>query len=331
MPEKPYLKMTPEDLREIYFHENHFKSGFDEHFSENSLNAFFHYISIGTCKRFPNSPLVEAKRAAQLIGQKIDRPVLCLSGGLDSEAMAMAFIEAGVVFTAALMNLDNGLNEYDISAARYFCKKNSIAYTEIHVPALRLLEKGLHLDMAEKYRTLSPERALFIYFLQQLEGNPILAGEILRKEKSNGQVSLCCPKDRDLCYWRYFMDQKIAAVPYFHFYTPELAVSFMAHTSVKDEEKENTDWQGQHQAFYLHKLKVYQEGGFAIQDNPHRTQKWHGFEGLKKKYDAQYDSVEAYNRAYRAPLELHPEYDLNQILLIDENDSIANRILNKSE
>ena len=101
----------------------------------------------------------------------------------------------------------------------------------------------------------------------------------------------------------------------------------MAHTSISDPDKEKTDWSGQHSKFYQHKLQVYREAGFEVENVEFRQQKWHGYEGLKKFFDFKNGSTEAYNRAFRMPLESLPVYDQNQILLIDEEDQIAQKIL----
>lgn len=319
--------MNRQVYQNIYFSEDHFKSGFDEHFGPHNQEAHFHYIAVGKLSRFPQLPIQEAMLAARSIGQSLKTPVLCLSGGLDSEAMALAFLKAGIKFTAAIMNLGEGLNEYDIKIARDFCIKHQIKYEEIHLSAIKILENGDHIDVAEKYRTQSPERALFIMFLQKISGDPVLAGEILRKENSGGKIQLFCPKDRDLAYWRYLVDQSRMGVPYFHYYTPELTFSFMAHTSIADPAKEKTDWSGQHSSFYQHKLQVYREAGFEVENVELRQQKWHGYEGLKKFFDFKNGSTEAYNRAFRMPLESLPVYDQNQILMMDEEDQIAQKIL----
>jgi hypothetical protein len=316
-----------DELSQTYFFNSHFKSGFDEFFSPSPENAHFHYITIGKLEQLPLAPIEEAKRAARLISEKLQDPVLCLSGGLDSEAMAIAFLQEGIKFRGAIMNMQNGLNEYDIQAAKEFCKAHNVEFEEIHIPAMDILLSGAHLEIAEKYRTLSPERALFILFLEKISGQPVIGGEILRREAINGDVNFCCPKDRDLSYWRYLQLNERAGVPYFHYYTPELTLSFMAHTKISDPDLEVTDWRGRFADFYNHKLSVYREGGFEIADTDLRLQKWHGFEGLKMNFDSKHNSTNAYNRSFREPLEENPVYDLNQILLIEEDDEIARRIL----
>jgi hypothetical protein len=316
-----------DDLSEIYFYGNHFRSGFDEFFSPIADGAHFHYISLGKLSRYPLKPFEEAVIAARLISAKLKDPVLCLSGGLDSEAMALAFLAAGISFKAAIMNLDNGTNDYDIAVAKEFCLTNQIPFQEIHIPAAKILEKGEHIAVAEHYRTSSPERALFILFLQQITGEPVVGGEIMRRETNKNEVNFCCPKDRDLSYWRYMSENGIKGVPYFHYYTPELTFSFIAHTRAGYPQNEVIDWAGRHQEFYRHKLNVYKEAGFEVSDISLRTQKWHGFEGLKIKFDVKHGSQNAYINAFREPLENYPVYDTNQILLIDERDDLAHQVL----
>lgn len=315
-----------------YFHRNHFRAAFDSDFSESDVQASdFHFLSVGRLQRFPDSPFAEAVRAAGYIGEVLPQPVLCLSGGLDSEAMALAFMAANVPFTAATMNLDNGTNNYDIEVARDFCRRHNIALQEIHLPALDILQSGRQLEIAEAYRTLSPERALFVLFLSQIKGDPVLAGEILRKESLNGSVNFFCPKDRDLCYWRYFQKSRRKGIPYFHYYTPELTFSFLAHTRMGKKEFSAVDWTGRPQEFYQHKRQTYLEAGFPVEDTPLRRQKWHGYEGLKIKFDQQHGSTQAYNAAFRMPLEENPSYDINQLFLVADDDTLAHQILQATE
>lgn len=315
-----------------YFHRHHFRAAFDSDFSEpEHPPGAFHFLSIGRLQRFPESPFTEAVRAAGYIGETLSQPVLCLSGGLDSEAMALAFLEAGIPFTAATMNLDSGSNNYDIEIARNFCEQHKIPLQEVHIPALEILQSGRQFEIAETYRTLSPERALFILFLSQIKGDPVLAGEILRKESLNGMVNFFCPKDRDLCYWRYFKQTRRKGIPYFHYYTPELTYSFLAHTRMGKKEFSAVDWTGRPQEFYQHKRQTYLEGGFPVEDPPLRRQKWHGYEGIKIKFDQLHGSTQAYNAAFRVPLEENPSYDVNQLFLVADDDELAHRILAETE
>lgn len=309
---------------------------FFEYFSENHLRSelggsqtapHYHRLSLGKLKRYPLMPVEEAVQACELIANKLKQPTLCLSGGLDSEAMALAFLKAKVPFSAAIMAFTRGLNHYDVTHALDFCRENNISPQLIEIDAVEILNQGLHLDVAEKYRTLSPERALFILFLQKIEGDPVLAGEILRQESPGGMTSFQCPKDRDFSYWRYLQSAGRKGIPYFHYYTPELALSFMAHTRAGEESCIRQNWDGRTEGFYQNKLMIYRDGGFEIFDRPERKQKWHGFEGLKIHFDSLAGSTDFYNNQFRRRFEPVPIYDLNQFFCVDEDDHWARQVL----
>lgn len=309
-----------------YFYQGHLKSTLepDDH------TPHHHKILVGKLGRHPEKPFDEAIRAAHLIGEKLKDPVLCLSGGLDSEAMAMAFLAAKVPFRVAVMVFKDGLNLFDIQHALDFAREHNLQIQKIEIDPVQFLKQGQHFVISEKYRTLSAERALYIHFLSQVEGEPVLGGEILRFESPQDRIELACPKDRDFSYWRYLEASGRRGIPYFHYYTPELTFSFMAHTSVSDRKNQTTNWTNQHEAFYQHKLQVYREGGFAIVDRPDRQKKWHGFEHLKIYLDNEGGSTDSYNTQYRKPYGPLPSYDLNQFFLIAEDDAIARQIFKTS-
>lgn len=306
-----------------YFFENHLHSELGGPLERPS----HHRLSLGKLRRYPLIPIEEAVLACQLIAEKLTQPTLCLSGGLDSEAMALAFLKARVPFKAAAMRFSDNLNLYDVTHAVDFCHEHGIELVQIELNPVQILNEGRHLAVAEKYRTLSPERALFIMFLMQVPGEPVLAGEILRQESPAGVTSFQCPKDRDFSYWRYLQATGRRGAPYFHYYTPEFALSFMAHTRAGELACIHQDWNGRAEEFYQNKLDIYRDGGFPLKDRAGRKQKWHGFEGLKIHFDSLAGSTMAYNEKFRKPYEPVPDYDLNQFFCVDENDLLARQVL----
>ncbi|MBY0420212.1 MAG: hypothetical protein K2W88_19350, partial [Pararheinheimera sp.] len=73
----------------------------------------------------PHKPFEEAVRSAILISERSpDKKIsLCLSGGMDSECMLMAYMAAGVKFEVAIMRFKDGLNAHDIESAEVFCRE----------------------------------------------------------------------------------------------------------------------------------------------------------------------------------------------------------------
>jgi len=76
----------------------------------------------------------ECKNAARLIKSQYGDIILSLSGGIDSELMVCAFLDADVEFDVYIMKYvdskGNLLNEYDYNYAKIFCKNNNISPIE---------------------------------------------------------------------------------------------------------------------------------------------------------------------------------------------------------
>ena len=77
--------------------------------------------------KIPTSFKDECLRAARLIGEAADKPILVLlSGGIDSEVAARCFLEAGVPFEVVTANIIyNGkiVNDNDTKYTTAFIKK----------------------------------------------------------------------------------------------------------------------------------------------------------------------------------------------------------------
>lgn len=69
----------------------------------------------------------EVLHTASNIGKLADKPIaLWLSGGIDSEVVARAFLELGIDFTAISFKHSTGTNDHDIRWAKKFCAENNI-------------------------------------------------------------------------------------------------------------------------------------------------------------------------------------------------------------
>src|SRR5688572_28610536 len=82
---------------------NHLKYRFHSPSQQYSPEATL-FVQFGKCHRPCASAFEEARRAAILVAKKFSQPFcLWLSGGVDSEAMARAFISAHVPFRASII------------------------------------------------------------------------------------------------------------------------------------------------------------------------------------------------------------------------------------
>ena len=290
----------------------------------------------GECRRRPGIALDEAVEAAKKIREEFGRDiVLCMSGGIDSECMARAFAEAKIPVRAAVARFMPGaLNEPDIVDAFKVCEQLGIPVQVFEIDLLQFFEKEKkHLYYAEKYECRSPQLAVHMELLErvrtEMNGVPVLGGNPIEVEFSRmaGCPIFLLPSEPHMSLLRYFAHQKIAGVPFFFSYTPELIFSFwqtpqfesdleIAHENFqlfRRGELPPLNLRQEWPFAYLGKVRKYQQGGFDIRA---RSSKRTGFEEAriffrsyfleKGKIDRDFPH-EPFNYFYRKPLEeLHP-------------------------
>ena len=123
-------------------HCNHLKFGYGPQFADYSPDETF-YIGFGPLSREPDLPFEEAQKCAQTIDQEHNQLRLCLSGGLDGEAMALAFLEQKIPFEVRILRFKDGWNDFDIFHATKFCKDSGISYQFIDLDIINFYESIL--------------------------------------------------------------------------------------------------------------------------------------------------------------------------------------------
>jgi len=82
-------------------------------------------------------------------------PALCISGGIDSQAMLHSFIESGVIFTAYAFVFNDDLNLHDITFARNYCTEHNVKLQEIPFDVISFLTRENY-DYGITYKSTSP-------------------------------------------------------------------------------------------------------------------------------------------------------------------------------
>lgn len=119
------------------------------------------------------------KRQAETLKDKTN--VLYLSGGVDSEIVAMAFLDAGVKFYPIIFSwVDNNgvkLNDFDTKFAVEFCAKNNLkpVFSELNIE--QFWQDVEILEYADKYLCSSPQ-ILTYHKMVSLTDAKIKSGEI---------------------------------------------------------------------------------------------------------------------------------------------------------
>lgn len=163
-------------------------------------------------------------------------PLVCLSGGYDSQFMCLLLKQAGVNFTAVTYETMWGLNlvnSPDVAMARNFCKKHNIELQIVPLDFKAFLESELYVEYAIKYKSNSPQVAYHLYFLDQIDYSDrsiIMGGDIpnFNLDKDSGVVSVVVHSNmHDLKsvivpYKDYCIQNNLNMCKDLLFYTPEI-------------------------------------------------------------------------------------------------------------
>lgn len=111
---------------------NHFKFGFKEDFDDRTCQEDNFYISLTRCTRMPYDWRTECIMAAKQIATRANQPIrVLMSGGIDSEVVALSFLFARITFKVSIVRFKNDWNLHDIIWAVKFCESHGIVYNFI--------------------------------------------------------------------------------------------------------------------------------------------------------------------------------------------------------
>ena len=260
-----------------------------------------------------------AKASKRQLGRQ---PVLCLSGGVDSQAMIQCWQEASLDFDIAIMVFNNNLNQHDVNHARLYCNTYARDHRVIEVPinVLSFLNRESY-ETGIKYQCTSPQFATHFQFFDAL--------------RSLGYTGICAGGDAPFrvgwhdWYYRIHLDTNGAFINYamqnnfpvtgnFLGYDPELAWSLAFLTQ---EFEEATEPSGINQIYdlekrrYVQKVNSYQAHGLNIIP---QAQKYTGFELVKDYYGEKHKDGWTFEKKFRMPLQSALKAQVCQITFTDK-------------
>ena len=322
-----------------FTHNSHLETGF--------VRPGMGYVKIGSCARRPLSPIEEAVRAARLIAESTSEPiVLCLSGGVDSEAMALAFLKAEVPFSAAIATYNETLNAFDVAFAIEFCRKHRVPYKIIDIDVRAFLARFGHFQALKLDQCRSPQIAVHLEILDRVEGLPVLSWNPGSPSWSRGILELVLPVEPHLTYLRHFQRLKREGVPFFFAYTPELIHSFwntpvfrhrlLHRPQAGDAERIaralGRDSVDERKLEHAEKVLAYREGGFDVRPN---AMKATGFENVKNElsniclrhgFEEGCLRDRLFDYLYRRPLEIALPWPKRMMKIVDRTYLPPNRL-----
>jgi hypothetical protein len=269
--------------------------GYGKNLLDHSPTESFRVRVLGP-KRALKSPLEEFILNAKTISKNLKTPRLCLSGGMDSEVMALSFLAAQVNFEAVIIRFNADLNLHDIQHAIDFCEQHKIKYNFFELDIIHFFENQKYQPIIEKHKCPSAELASQLYAYSQLPDDLVVAGEAFRAFVGPEKVEFRPLSQLEATTIRYFAAEKKNSVANFHLMSSEAAWSVLKQSLKNPAPLVNDDHE---EDFYRRKLDFYRACGFALTDRLSRTQKLHGFEKVKKYFDTQLYPDSNYQKKYR--------------------------------
>lgn len=217
---------------------------------------------------------------------------LCVSGGIDSQAMIYSWFISGKPFNCFSAIYNKDFNLYDLETLDVFAKQYGIKVTYTNFDLLNFLETE-HEYYVSKYLCGSPHITTYMRIADMItEGTVIFSGNFLSKT----QFKLMPPNLMGLYHYAVLSER--SCVPFFFCETGELAFSFI--------EQEQNFANG-----YQKKLHLYKSNQFpVIAQELYRESKYDGesgqtgFEKVKEYFDFEENlpkPITIQDRVSRAP------------------------------
>ena len=247
-----------------------------------------------------------AIRCAETLG---DRPALCLSGGVDSQAMVQCFYEAGLKFDIIILKFNDDLNTQDSEHAKLFCESKGYPYIELPLNVVFYLTRE-NFVTGSHYKSLSPQFNVHYKMAEMLY--------------SMGYTGVCCGGLAPL-YDGNFYGYNFDKIP-FHFvkaqdkfkgafqgsflsFSPELAWAITLQSEIFDtgvaldgSSKKFNNWEVEQELNrirYQQKVDSYIKVGFDIIP---QVQKFTGFENVKTYFEKLTGDGWTFEKQFRYPL-----------------------------
>jgi len=254
-------------------------------------------------KKLRIKPLNAAIKTVKYITKNYPAPyTLCLSGGVDSQAMLYAWKVSGIPFKTCCVRYNKWLNEHDFSDLQNFAKIIDISISYLDLDVITFLHDE-HKTYANKYQCGSPQITTFMKIADLVQsGTVCMSGNF--KILNSG-----IPDYNNFAMFKYGKISNRSIVPWFFAETMELFHSFEYYgksiiTSTNDIvdgfDTDNFDSEPKDPMSiqYNLKVKLYQEFGFPV--IPQKI-KYNGFEKIKNLYDMKDYGITPIDKLSRKP------------------------------
>lgn len=241
-------------------------------------------------------------------------PLVCLSGGYDSQFMCLLLKQADIEFTAVTYETMWGLNVVnspDVCMAKNFAKKHDIPLDVIQLDFKTFLESEHYLEYADKYYTSSPQIAYHLYFLDQIDYTDrsiVMGGDIPRfsLNEETGKIESIVHSDIELFrttiipYKVYAEQNNVKMCKDLLFYTPELF--FKSLENYTDLIKKHNVLDTTDPSTTGNYLKELYYNNITEENCEPNLMSNTGFENIKLHFMSISGNYDEFNNKYRAPI-----------------------------
>jgi len=215
-------------------YKNHYKFGYDDindfSFRENNYQKYT--VEFGRASKVQTVKQASIDAARQIYRDADgDTIYISYSGGIDSEFIVYAFLEAGVPFEAIISRFKDGLNEYDYNYAEKFCRNHNVKLNVFDVDIKKFLETEM-MDYAIATKVCSPQFPFHMHLWDAFDGFIVAGHELQFRRIAPGKDFFLKAQEKEDSVHRYNIWRNRNACPAFFFYTPELALSFILHSEM---------------------------------------------------------------------------------------------------
>lgn len=257
------------------------KFGFGKEMVEQHPTEFF--IIDYSAARISDTPIDElATQAIRRITEKYPKPyTLVCSGGVDSQAMILAWLRSGVEFTIATGRFNGGMNDHDIENLWLLQKREGFDVQVLDLDVISFHENEL-MDWAKRYQCTSPQIMTHMYICSQIPtGTVISSGNYILKNGFHGANTYMT-----FGLERYARLSGQSVVPHFWMHDQDLMPAFEMQRRKLSLPDDRTD--------YEFKCDLFRHCGYDVIP---QIKKYNGFEKIKEYYDGQ---QVAYNTRLKA-------------------------------
>lgn len=201
--------------------------------SENQL-----WCAYSRAKAAPEGFVQECTRTARLISEQCKaigrRPIIGLSGGMDSEVTVKSFLAAGVDFDILTFRFEDGLNEHEMKFVRDFCGRHGLVpkYLDIDIKSWAPSEDAKRIFDQSQAFSMLPHMKLMNHIWFELGGAPVLGNGDIYFENVDASWKYV-ELEYMLAWFRHAIKNGILGSIAFFQHTPEVMLSMLREPRIE--------------------------------------------------------------------------------------------------